>query len=599
MAFANQRLEALAASPQWLALLHVNEGGTLRGRGHSYITEKDFFLADKGRQNPLAELVASVDQLQSGGQLRCRFPARYKFLAKHLGWHQSAPFAACDEYLAWRNKVPDQRVVLAFPAAYLNSPSSMFGHVFLRLDGSRNPQSVLTSWAVTYAANTSGDDGSFSYAFKGIFGGYPGYFSVAPYAEKLDEYSSLENRDIWEYALSLTPEEVGRMVDHLWELKGVSLGYYFFDENCAYGLLGLIQVARPTLALTRQLRLAQSPLGAVRELAEKGLVNSRHYRPSKEVQLRWQVAHLPAKQQVLAKRIAADPALAKQSEFTRLDSATRQQVANLAYSYLRYQHSSGERDPKVAKNSFALLRLVHANAGEKPVLPPAPVPVAPDLGHDRKLVALRGGQRADVGFTDLEWRFAYHDWLDNNAGFLQGAEIKGFDVVLRRYINHADKRAGDKLQLQSLQLVDVRSLAPRDRFVKPISWFVDGGLEQVQTGRERLVRYLQGGAGLSWRFGDAIPYIYAKARVENNSAYKPLIETGAGSEIGMLYYRGRFSAQLGLDGVYFANDDWRSRANVGLNWALDQQNALRLTAQHERYRNLRVNQWGLAWRHYY
>jgi hypothetical protein len=71
-----------------------------------------------------------------------------------------------------------------------------------------------------------------------------------PYYLKVREYSDLENRDIWEYELNLTPEEIDRLLMHAWELGPIHFDYYFFDENCAYHLLGLLEAARPDLTLT-------------------------------------------------------------------------------------------------------------------------------------------------------------------------------------------------------------------------------------------------------------------------------------------------------------------------------------------------------------
>ena len=137
--------------------------------------------------------------------------------------------------------------MLVFPAAYLNSPSSMFGHTLLRIDQAdvTSNNTALLSYALNFGAYIEGMDNSILYAWKGLMGGYPGMFALVPYREKLAEYSRLENRDLWEYKLNLTPEETGRMVEHVWELKQVRFDYYFFDENCSFRLLELMEIARP------------------------------------------------------------------------------------------------------------------------------------------------------------------------------------------------------------------------------------------------------------------------------------------------------------------------------------------------------------------
>ncbi len=80
---------------------------------------------------------------------------------------------------------------------------SVFGHTLLRISSSY--KSPLLSSAVNYAANDT-DSNGLLYAFKGIFGFYPGYFSLLPYHQKLNDYSGVEHRDIWEYTLNLSQD---------------------------------------------------------------------------------------------------------------------------------------------------------------------------------------------------------------------------------------------------------------------------------------------------------------------------------------------------------------------------------------------------------
>ena len=153
---ATPTTEQLAVSPRWQALLHINPGATLRDRHRSYVDDDRFFLAENGKDDPLAELQASIEALApQGAQARCRFPARYRFLADHLGWKNSDPFSICEDYREWRQSVKATRAVLVFPAAYLNSPSSMFGHTLLRLDQGED-SAVWLSWAVNFGCRIHG-----------------------------------------------------------------------------------------------------------------------------------------------------------------------------------------------------------------------------------------------------------------------------------------------------------------------------------------------------------------------------------------------------------------------------------------------------------
>lgn len=63
---------------------------------------------------------------------------------------------------------------MIFPAAYLNSPSSMFGHTLLRIDQAdvQSDKTSLLSYAINFGAYIEGSDNSILYAWKGLMGGY-------------------------------------------------------------------------------------------------------------------------------------------------------------------------------------------------------------------------------------------------------------------------------------------------------------------------------------------------------------------------------------------------------------------------------------------
>lgn len=586
------QVDQLAEDPEWLALLHINQGATIHSRGESYVDDDNFFLADNGQADRHAELSVTIAALQpEGAEDRCRFPARYRFLARKLGWQETEPLAHCADYLEWRAQIPDGRAVLVFPASYLNSPSSMFGHTLLRLDDSAEPESVWHSWAVNFGALTSGQDNSLLYVYRGLAGGYPGRFAIVPYVTKIQEYSHLENRDIWEYSLTLDDVQMARLIDHLWELQDINFDYYFFDENCSFRLLELLDVARPGENLIAGFRLAEAPVNTVRTLYDNDLVGEREYRPSKAVELRADIDALTPEEQRMAKALLDDPTRAEADEFSQFAPQRQHLMARTAFRALRFSERKHDRTSDVARRSYQLLTLMRNTPAPEPV--EIPVPSSPETGHGTQMIGIGGGQREAADFGELYYRFTYHDLVDNHQGFLNGAEIEGLDFRLR-------STESDDLKLESLDVVKIRSLAPRNRFLKPLSWTVHGGLERTAVfGERRLVRFVQGGAGLSWRAGPLQPYALAIARVENNSEYTPLLQSGAGAQLGALWYFERVAVQTGVEGIYFGNDDYRHRWQVDINVPLSRQNGLRLSWQRDGWRGDGDSGFGLAWRHYF
>lgn len=583
--------QELAAEPRWQALLHVNRGATLRSRKRSYIDDEKFFLAVDGRRDTHQELLASIIQLQPAeSELRCRFPARYRYLAEALDWQQEQPFAHCEEYLEWRGSVPDASVVLVFPAAYLNSPSSMFGHTLLRFDAP-DQQSDWYAWAVNFGALTSSADNSIFYIYRGLAGGYPGRFSTVSYVRKIQEYANLENRDMWEYRLGLDKEEISWMIDHLWELKDVDFDYYFLDENCSFRLLELIEVARPEVDLLSDFRFAEVPVNTVRAIDQAELIASRTYRPSKAVELEQAGKALTAVERRLAVRLMKYSAVAESAEFSALPGDRRHLVARAAYQSLRFRDRSRDTAEQGAAQSYALLRLMRDN----PIatLPEVQPPQPPEQGHATQLLALSGGQREDQDFAELQYRLTYHDWLDNNRGFLDGAWIEALNLRARR-------EESDRWRLWEMDLINIRSLAPRTTFVRPISWFVHAGIDRPEVvGRRDATRFVRGGPGLAWRVGGWLPYGYLQARAENNDNVDPFINTGAGAELGVLRHGEHYSAHLAAESFYFADDQYRHRLQAGVQLSINQQNGIRFSASHDEWRGGRENTWKVTWRHYF
>ena len=217
----------------WRTLLHYKRTpfGT-----KSLIDDPKFFLAADGRIDPESELKATIRALfqEEGNETEeviCRFIGRYVWLREKLGADEiGIPVTTCRKFQQTMDRIKPRAATLIFPTSFINSPASMFGHTLLRIETVY--ESKLLSLAVNYSATTDETNG-FLFAFKGIFGFYEGYFSIFPYYDKVEDYNDIDQRDIWEYPLALTEEEVLRMLLHLWELQSIYSYYYFFDENCS------------------------------------------------------------------------------------------------------------------------------------------------------------------------------------------------------------------------------------------------------------------------------------------------------------------------------------------------------------------------------
>ena len=574
----NQRLQQLANDPFWISLGHYETAKL--GGWRSYISDKKFFLAADGAEHPDAELAATVQALYAPASLgqqhaQCVYPARTRWLQAQLKL-DDLPAVDCSEFKQWFKDVSPHSAVMIFPAAYLNSPSSMFGHTLLRIDQAevKSDKTSLLSYAINFGAYIEGSDNSILYAWKGLMGGYPGLFALVPYQEKLSEYRSLENRDLWEYRLNLTQVETERMVEHVWELKQIQFDYFFFDENCSYRLLELLQVARPGLKLTEQFPLTAIPTDTVEAVKDAGLVEKIDYRPSRERELLSRAEPLTDPEQQWVLSISADQKQLQDPAFVALPRDRQALIIDAAYRLERYRANGQERDPARAQRSFELLRAINRN--------PAPElsierPGLPEEGHESRTWQAGIGTRGDQAFGEYGLRMAYHDLNDNAESFPLGAQIEILQMKLRQY-------EGNQWQLQQLDLATIRSLTPRNELLQPWSWQVTGGLERVpgKHDDETLVSHVNGGAGGTWQLGDdVLGFALGTVRVEHNNDFAEFISPAAGFNTGVLWRNPLGNLSLETKGDYFTNGEVRRSLSLNQQWELSRNLGLRLSAQRE------------------
>ena len=211
-AAAKERL--FAYDRQWLALLHYQSGIFSEYVGS--IDSSGFYLAENGRYDPEAELRATVELFSKrvDRETICRFPARYKLLLNN-GLIKKID-VKCEEYDEFLSDLRPAGITLLFTDAYMNNPSSMFGHTLLRIDTGRSGTQLLAHGA-NYGAFTEGKENTLLYAVYGLSGGYEAGWTVRPYHSVINTYNNIENRDIWEFQLDFSAEERDMLAAHLWE----------------------------------------------------------------------------------------------------------------------------------------------------------------------------------------------------------------------------------------------------------------------------------------------------------------------------------------------------------------------------------------------
>ena len=447
----------------WHTLLHAN-------KNISEIDSQNFFLSKYGKINPKAELEATLKsffsiQKDDDNNTLCRFPSRASWLKKELNI-TTYPNATCKEYNKWLKRIDPQSATIVFPYAHINSPASMFGHTFIRINSSF--KSELLTYAINYAANT-GDDGGFSFAIKGLFGGYKGIYSILPYTDKLKEYRDTDMRDIWEYNLNLTPQETLKMTKHIWELKDIYSYYFFFDENCSYKMLWLLEVARDGVKLRDRFHLQVNPPETIYAIEDAKLVKSKSYRASKRAIILAYEKKLNAKQRDRALKIANQKLLA--SDILDIDEnlTQKQYTLEAAAHLIEYKHIKGDLDLDRYRKLYIQTLSARSTLGKSKSLK-IKTPPNPDEGHRAYKTSFKVGIRDDKLLNTLGFRYAYHDLVDNDIGFLKGTKITFLDTEL--------SYDTQDIYLEKLSIFSLASHPSISSFFTPFSFRLNFGFDK-------------------------------------------------------------------------------------------------------------------------
>ena len=468
-----QAAESPAYSPEWLALGHYRPQGN--GQYESTIDSDNFFLAPDGKENPENELKATIALFAGQDEKRCFFPGRYLYLKKHK--LTSADFPKCKEYEQFQKDLQPAGVTLLFTDAYMNNPSSLFGHTLLRIDTARKGTQLLAHGA-NYGAFTAGQENSVLFAVLGLTGGYYGGFTVKPYYDVINTYNNIENRDIWELNLDFTPEELDLFVAHLWEVGQAQSRYYFFTRNCSYMLMETLDAVRPGLHLADDFPVQAIPLDTVKAVYSRpGLVKGINYRPSRQAKIKHRYKQMNTKEK------EAYLAAVKNQDWTLFgvdDNAAKADILETAYQYVQYQYVAHELElSDYRQRSFKALlaRNKIAENGKMEELKDGKNPL---FSHNAMRAVFGAGIRNGEAFQEVSYRPAYHSLTDDNYGFLRGAEINFLNTTFRHYDD------SDKTVLQQFDLVGIKSLSPIDAMFKPISYLINADVKrEMNPGTEK------------------------------------------------------------------------------------------------------------------
>ncbi|ATO18213.1 hypothetical protein BS636_00220 [Acinetobacter sp. LoGeW2-3] len=585
----------------WQRLMYADQ------TGQSEVSYREYFYHPDGQRNLKAELVENIKALFAEAvpnqSIQCRFPARSQFLIQSLKIPVSALARAdCPELDDWLSQIKPYKATLIYATDFMGNPSSMFGHTLLRLDPKDQAELNLVSYAVNYAATVEGEQ-SWSYAWKGLTGQYPGEYSLMPYYRKVKEYGDFESRDLWEYELTLSPEETKFLVQHIWEMKHVQFPYYFVQDNCAYRLLGLIDLVRPEVNLQKKFKVAAIPVETIKAIEKEKLISDVVYRPALETQLNAQAKQHGNKLARTAHRLTATEQGEQPNSLASYDDQDQAKILEMAYDDLYLQFIGREVDPKIAQPKLRQLLIERSQLPYERQRLNVPTPeMNPVQGHAARNLSIQVGEVQGNQTIEIGHRQAYHDLMDPLGGYRIGTQL----VLLDGSLQYRE----DRLKLEHLELLTVNAYSPVTPFKMPLSWGFNLGWQQMALENGQFSEQEQHGV---LRFKTQFGYSQADqdrkhlcyAQVQNHVQFGKALDegwrVGIGPTVGCQNsWTPQVNSLVQVELPYWEDShQWMFGLNAQTQYALDMQNAIRIGWQYQQQGSLDWQSSYLQYIHYF
>jgi hypothetical protein len=404
----------------WTIFLNYDQSGK------GLIDSKSFYIHPDGIISPIKELQATLENIKNP-QVICRFPSRIYFLSQYLKVDLKI-LDQCTTFQDWKNKYINYSASLMFASFYENSPASIFGHIFIKLAPEDQKKLNLNDIVFEYSAKTEGDQ-SILYIAKGITGYYNGQLGESTLQSKYNIYKNLQNRDIWEYELSLTKTQKNIFLARTWELSFFSTPYYFFQNNCAHVVSYILQ---STYIDTRFTSLTYPlPVEIIKAAEKNGYISNYTYYPSTSKKLEREISNL-------------EPTIRKQIIWSikNIHKITPDDIDRLPESALWYiyEYVNSIKWPqrseyKHLQNISDIIRIKLYNSK----IPPPNIEVSPDIyPHNIRnpatfSVGLFTGQTSGLR---LYYQYAIFNDTDVRSGLEPGSSLIFFSPELRISQDH-------------------------------------------------------------------------------------------------------------------------------------------------------------------
>lgn len=496
-------IERASFERDWLVLLHYQSSKWTK-KYKSLADGPSFFLSPEGVTNPTAELKAHLDVFQKPQdelyRMECKFPARFHWIRKRFGFPADPTWEnQCLKWPEFKNQMRAKSVSVVFASFHPEHPASLFGHTMLKFNEEKPNGVVSDDLILNYAATVPGNIDPISFVIYGMAGGFHGSFEIQKYLYKIHEYNEFENRNLWEFKLSLNQEEVDQLTRHLWEMSKNHFDYYFLDENCSFRILTLLEVARPTLRLTDRISVMLLPTESLKILSKQsGLIEQVQFRPSIIERYRHKYGYLTSSE----KKILDQMVDGNMDSAFELDPVRRTLLFDIYIDHLVIHKIKAYGKMEIIDQQ--LYAEAEHKRGDVQVLNSLPNYFQIDklsnplLSHAPSQITMAHGNSTNGGYSEIQYRPVLRDFTDSYLGYSPYNQISFLRMNARFY---EDTK---QTVIQEFHVLEMTSLNPIGQKIWKPSWRLDLGLKSLYTEKNYIkpiaeyYGYASGGYGVSF-----------------------------------------------------------------------------------------------------
>ena len=457
----------LDKAPQWQALLHLY-------KSKPQIQDSQFYEVGYFK-NSQTELISSINGLTNDYQYRCRFPARFFWLSTKLQL-SNFDFSKCNNLNEFLERAPADKISVIFASENITQPSSMMGHIFLKISGTNN-QKVSVDHAISFYTELTNIN-ILNLVYESLITGKEGFYTLSPYAPIKNNYLYLEQRNLWEYQLNLDAFTQKLILLHLYELKRIKFNYFFHSFNCSTLIHNILSIAFPQIQKERGLWV--TPLDVVRSIDKSSYISTRFVTPSSKWKTRAIQQILKASKETLEN--------IRNEKYDQLESLQIPKQ-NL---FLTYELSLSHNNYLFEKNMISKEKWNQQddflNYKKNLLIPDGEIDVSeykkPSATPQDTQVEISHFHDINTSMLKMSFIPASHSIDDDNSQYTNESELKILSPTLDYEINLK------KLSLNSLVLYSAQSFQPSDFLISTLSGKIRFGYEPNYSNQLKLEKGL-------------------------------------------------------------------------------------------------------------